>query len=105
MKKVKYIGPISAGKLCAAVGAVFGLLIVPFGLWGAISGYLAPGTDLTNTQGLIGIVLLCIGLPILYGAVGFVLGIISAFIYNILPNWLGHLEVELEWQDSKNTSS
>jgi hypothetical protein len=35
-------------------------------------------------------------LPFLYAAMGFVGGVISAFIYNIIAKWVGGIEVEVE---------
>jgi hypothetical protein len=35
-------------------------------------------------------------LPIFYGAMGFILGVIGAFIYNLIARWVGGIEVEVE---------
>jgi hypothetical protein len=35
-------------------------------------------------------------LPIIYGVAGFIGGIVSAFLYNIIAKWVGGMEVEIE---------
>ena len=35
-------------------------------------------------------------LPVLYAAMGFVLGVICAGIYNLIAKWIGGIEVEVE---------
>ena len=92
MQKVKYISPVSAGKLTGNIGFVMGLLILPLGLWGAITRYAAG----EHSEGLLLAIAFCVALPILYGAGGFIAGVIAAVIYNVLPSRLGTLEVELE---------
>jgi len=34
--------------------------------------------------------------PIIYGAMGFIMGALGAFTYNIISNWVGGVEVELQ---------
>jgi hypothetical protein len=35
-------------------------------------------------------------IPIIYGVMGFVFGIIMAAIYNLIAGWIGGIEVEVE---------
>jgi hypothetical protein len=35
-------------------------------------------------------------MPVFYGVFGFIFGIISAAIYNLIARWLGGIEVEVE---------
>jgi hypothetical protein len=34
--------------------------------------------------------------PILYAAMGFLTGVIGAFVYNLVAGWVGGIEVEVE---------
>jgi hypothetical protein len=34
--------------------------------------------------------------PILYAVMGFIIGVIGAFIYNLVAKWVGGIEVEVE---------
>jgi hypothetical protein len=95
MKRVKYIGPLSAGKVLSNLGMGIGLLLIPLILW---EGFIQNphGMYLGRAEGWFWPILYCILLPILYGITGFISGAIAAIIYNILPGWLGSVEVELE---------
>jgi hypothetical protein len=35
-------------------------------------------------------------MPVIYGAMGFFLGVIGAAIYNLVERWIGGIEVEVE---------
>ena len=34
--------------------------------------------------------------PIMYGVMGFLVGVIGAFLYNVVAKWVGGIEVEVE---------
>ncbi len=80
--------------MLALLYGIMGLIFCPFLLLASLfsshagspqrAGILALGT---------GFALL---LPFLYGAMGFIGGVISAFIYNIIAKWIGGIEVEVE---------
>ena len=40
--------------------------------------------------------LIMVGLPIMYGIMGFVGGAIAALLYNLFSNWVGGIEIEVE---------
>jgi hypothetical protein len=35
-------------------------------------------------------------MPIFYAVMGFVFGVVGAFIYNVLAKWVGGIELEVE---------
>ena len=41
-------------------------------------------------------VLLMILFPLMYAAMGFIIGLIGAAVYNLLDKWIGEIEVEVE---------
>ena len=96
MVKIKKIGVLSLAKifgiLYAFVGLIFGAFITLFAL-------VAPAFSSSNTPGLFG-ALFGVGaiilLPIFYGVLGFVSGLITAALYNLVCSWIGGLEVETE---------
>jgi outer membrane lipoprotein SlyB len=56
------------------------------------------GASMSGTPG-IGIgggIAMIIFLPIIYGIVGFIGGVLGAAIYNMISNWIGGFEVEVE---------
>jgi len=34
--------------------------------------------------------------PIIYGVIGFIIGVIGALLYNLVAKWVGGIEIELE---------
>lgn len=98
MKEIKKINAISLAKILglslALLGFIIGLVVgfvmfVIGSVFGATSGIttlLAPGL------GIIGFLII----PFLYGAIGFLLGGLSALIYNILASWVGGIKIEIE---------
>lgn len=99
--KLKRIAPLQAGKLLAAFYGLISLLFVPFMLF-----FMAMGTFAARHQGGeagpalpmmfgmgIGFLLF---IPVLYAAMGFVFGVLGAWLYNLLAGWIGGLELEFE---------
>lgn len=100
--RIRKLGVLSVAKIYAVMMFVMSLLIsIPYGLFimifgvammgsGEKAGFAAGGGSI-----VIGL-LIMIGLPIFYGIMGFVLGTISAFIYNIFAGMVGGVEIEVE---------
>ena len=100
---IKRFGVFSVAKMYGLLMFVFGLIIgVIYGLifiiMGASMASIAPRDEAT-IGGLstvaIGIVMM-IGIPIFYGVLGFIGGIIGALIYNALAGVVGGVKFELE---------
>lgn len=96
---LRRIGVMSCGKLSGALYSVFGLvggvIFALFSLLGA--GMAASQTD--QPEPLLGAVFgvgAVIIMPLFYGAMGFVMGIITAALYNFVAGWIGGIELELE---------
>jgi len=98
---VKRVGIGSAAKLSGAMygsmGLIFGLIFGLLALFGAGIAQLAEGQDappafLMPLFGVGAIILF----PILYGVLGFVVGAISAALYNLFARMVGGLVVETE---------
>src|SRR5262245_33790015 len=101
--RIKRIGIGSAAKLSGAIygalGLIFGLIFGLFSLVGmglasriAADSAEAPPAFLGALFGVGAIVLF----PLLYGVMGFIMGAISAALYNLFAGWVGGLEVDLE---------
>jgi hypothetical protein len=93
--KIKRIGPKSLGKVLGLTYAVFGFL---GGLFFLLISLLAQNNaDATNAPPPI---LFGLAAPIafllLYGILGFVGGIISAWIYNAAAKRVGGIEIETD---------
>jgi hypothetical protein len=94
IRRIKRIAPLQLGKIFGLLYGIMGLLICPFFL---LVFLFAPAGQ---NQPKVGIMAFGAGfaliLPVLYGVVGFIGGIVSAFLYNIIVKWVGGLEVEVE---------
>jgi hypothetical protein len=77
--------------------ALLGVIILPFFLlFGAIAGAAAAAHGGHALPGVLGFgAVFTIMIPIFYGVMGFVGGIIGAFIYNLVAKWIGGIEVEV----------
>jgi hypothetical protein len=100
IKRIKAIGPLQLGKVLAICYGLMALLIVPiFLVFGAIASLAS------RAQGGMGpppIAFLGMGIgfavlaPILYALMGFLTGVIGAFVYNLVVSWVGGIEIEVE---------
>ncbi len=98
-RKLKSIEPFSLAKLMGLGYAAMGLLFIPFMIIGPNLMALAPESAQEDVpKGLfVGLgVGFALAMPLLYGAMGFVFGLISGFVYNLLAKWVGGIEVEIE---------
>jgi hypothetical protein len=98
---IKRVGVFSVAKIYSIVMAGIGLIVgIPLGLIMIIFGaaIMAGGRD-TAAGGGIGIgmgIFYMVGLPIMYGVIGFIFGAIGALIYNVAAGIIGGVEMELE---------
>lgn len=85
-QKIQRIAPLQLGKLLAVIYALFSVVFIPFIM---LSAFMSP-------EGSGPGILFAIGMPILYIVLGFIGGIIGAFIYNLSAKWVGGVEIEIE---------
>jgi hypothetical protein len=96
MQKIRRVGVLSLGTMLAAIYAVLGLLLLPFFLIVGIFGALAEQSGGAEAAGAgIVMVVFAILMPIFYGVMGFISGVIAGFIYNLVAGWTGGIEIEL----------
>jgi hypothetical protein len=92
---IRRFGAFSVGKILGSLYAILGLLI------GGVFSLLAVLGGMASGQGGVGPGMAfgaaaVIMFPLIYGAIGFVGGILAAVIYNSLASILGGIEIELE---------
>jgi hypothetical protein len=101
-RRIKRISPLSLGKILGILFACLGLLFVPFFL---LFAFIAPhlphagssaGPDMSHFPVLFFGAGMTLMLPIFYGILGFLQGVIGAAIYNLVARWIGGIEVEVE---------
>ncbi len=98
--KIKRVGVMSCAKISGTlyllVGLIFGAIFALIGLAGFTASRMG-GLDSAPSivQALFGVGALVI-LPIFYGAMGFIGGLIGAALYNLLARIVGGIELDLE---------
>jgi hypothetical protein len=94
IRRLKHIGPLQLGKMAAGLYGAMGLLLAPvFLIMSALSANLPA--DQRGMIALMG-VSFSLAAPFLYAAIGFIIGVFGAAIYNLVAKWIGGIEVEVE---------
>ena len=99
-RRLKRIAPLQAAKILGILYAAMGLIFVPFFLLAAAAGAFAQaGSEEARAAGAVAAgMMVVMGLlaPVIYGVMGFVVGALGAFVYNLIARWVGGLEFEFE---------
>jgi hypothetical protein len=94
---LKRIGVLSVGKvavvLYGSLGLIAGLILSLFSLLGVAIGA-ASGDENAILGAVFGVGAIII-LPIVYGLMGFIVGIIAASLYNLAARFTGGIELDL----------
>lgn len=93
-RRLKRIGPLTAGTTLAVIMGCFGLLFMPFIL--LISVVMAHAPNVPRAFPFIFGLGFALAAPVIYGVMGFLQGVIGAFIYNLVSMLTGGIEVEVE---------
>jgi hypothetical protein len=101
--RIKKLGVLSFAKMQGVmgfvigliIGVIYGLIIIAYSLLGA--SMLKGDSSLAVGGGgvVVGIIAM-IGIPIMYGIIGFIGGAIGALIYNVFASMVGGVEIEVE---------
>lgn len=101
--RIRKLGILSVAKIYAVIMLVISLLIsIPYGLIIIVYSLFGAGMmkgEAAFAVGGGGVVLgigIMIGLPILYGVLGFIGGALGALVYNIFSGIVGGIEIEVE---------
>ena len=94
MAVVKSIGPISSMKIQGLLGAIMGLIVGAFLSLAAMLGLATGGSEMGAMGMLFGIGAIII-VPIFYGVLGAIGGLILALVYNVCAKIVGGLEIEI----------
>jgi hypothetical protein len=93
------VGPQSCAKIAGiiygALGLVFGALISAFALLGAAFSSTQSTSAVSPLIGVVmgvGAIVIC---PVLYGAMGFLLALIGAWLYNLVASRIGGVEIDV----------
>jgi len=97
-KTLKRIDPLQLGKISGAFYGLISLIFAPLFILFAIIASFAPKAQGSPSAPItIGIGLaMAVFLPIIYAAMGFIFGVIGAWLYNLIAKWLGGIQVQVE---------
>ena len=108
MFRISRIGVISFAKIAGLSGALMGLIVgLMYGvgiLFVSLIGGAAAAADpnVGNAgwglagMGLLGAVIVIIAVPLLYGVMSFIFGLIYGLIINLVLGWAGGLELQID---------
>ncbi len=96
-KRLKRVAPIKFGLVMGILYGLISLVMVPFFMLMVVISALVPNQE-ASTRG-IGLVLgliFTIFIPVLYAIVGGLMGMLGAWLYNVVASWIGGIEFEVE---------
>lgn len=95
-KNLTRISPVKAGVVLGVLYALLACIAVPFLLLAGVG--MAAASRSSGANMMPGSFIFGIGalfLPVVYGVVGFIGGLIAAAVYNLVAKWTGGLEITL----------
>ncbi|WP_298670433.1 hypothetical protein [uncultured Methanofollis sp.] len=97
MAEIKHLGIFSVAKISGVLYLIIGLIVGFIFALLSLLGMVAPGGAGMATAGLGGIALLIMTFffAIFYGILGFIIGGLFAWLYNIAAAWVGGIEMEI----------
>ncbi|MBB3204599.1 hypothetical protein FHS27_000363 [Rhodopirellula rubra] len=93
--RLKRLDPLSCGKMLGALYVFIGLLMSVFMIAITVLGVAGAGGN-NIAAGLAGGVIGAVFMPIFYGVIGFIGGLIMAFLYNLCASVIGGIEMQFE---------
>ena len=84
---------MSCAKMMGAIYGSLGLIFLPLLLLGGFASMML-GKDSGALSG-IAMLFMAILVPIFYGAMGFIMGAFTAWMYNLFAGWVGGIRLEL----------
>jgi hypothetical protein len=81
-KRLTHVSPLQLGIVLGVLYGIIALIVVPFFLLAALFG----------GKGAIMGVGFAIIFPVIYAVAGFIGGVITAFVYNLVAKWTGGVE-------------
>ena len=95
-KRLTRISPVKAGLVLGVLYGLLGCIAIPFLLIAGVAAGAAAsqaGSSAVPFGFLFGIGALLV--PVLYGVMGFIGGLIVAAVYNLVAKWTGGIEITL----------
>lgn len=97
---IRRFGPLSMAKVFGLTYALLGLIFGAFfSLFSVLGAFVGSGMGEHGAEAFFGLLFgvgAVIVLPLFYGAMGFLSGLVGAFFYNLVAGMVGGIEMELE---------
>lgn len=95
---IKRIEPLSLARVLGLFYGVVGVIVALFVLSGLAVGFIGPMVLTRQLGGAAFLIAVCIAilLPVLYGGIAFVVGVIAAGIYNLIADRIGGIVIEID---------
>ena len=91
--RLKQVDPLSCAKMMGALYLLGGLVLAVFFAFVALLGA-AGGNNIA--AGMVGGLIGAILMPLFYGVLGFIIGLVMAFLYNLCAGVIGGIEMQFE---------
>jgi hypothetical protein len=102
-RTIKRIAPLQTGKMLGVLYACLGLIFLPIFMLAGAAGAFAQhsqGTGASPTAPAAAVAGIMFGMgilmPVIYGVMGFIGGVLGAAVYNLVARWIGGIELEVE---------
>jgi len=102
MYSLRSVDVMSCAKIMGAIYGGLGLIFLPFFLLAGF-GSLAGGN--TSAPSGVAAILFIILAPVIYGIMGFVMGALSAWVYNFFARRIGGIRMELKAEAASSHSN
>jgi hypothetical protein len=96
MHVIKSVKVLSVARIMGALYGALGLLFLPFILLMGLASSLMPNQHGQNAFGLFFSLFFGVLAPVIYGVMGFLVGALGAFLYNLFAKWIGGIEVQVQ---------
>jgi hypothetical protein len=94
MHIIRSVGVLSVAKIMGMIYGCMGLIFAPMFLLIGLMGS-ALGQRNSPLAGIFGVGFAVL-MPVFYGVIGFIAGLIGALLYNLFARWVGGFELEME---------
>lgn len=98
-RTIKSINPLQCGKILGAIYGAFSLLLLPLFIVIALMSLLTEPSPGTAAPAFVfTLILLGFGIvaPIFYAVMGFVTGLVGAWLFNVAARFVGGVPVEFD---------
>src|SRR4051812_676510 len=93
MYQLKSVDILSVAKIMGVIYGLIGLILVPIFLVAAIAGVMGGANRAAGVGAAVGMLVLSVIMPVIYGAIGFVGALIGGALYNFLAGKIGGIKI------------